>query len=76
MVNWRKEALAILWGMEKFAPFLLGSKFTVYTDHRSLQWLLNHETGRLARWGLRASEFDFDISYLPGKKKRCARPRI
>ena len=34
-----KECLAIKLGMETFRVYLLGRKFTVETDHRSLVWL-------------------------------------
>ena len=30
-----QEALAVLIGVRKFAPYLQGRKFTVYTDHRT-----------------------------------------
>jgi hypothetical protein len=63
-----KEALAIIWACEKFAPYLIGPKFKVISDHASLQWLWNYKKGRLARWALRASEFDFDIIHKPGKE--------
>jgi hypothetical protein len=63
-----KEALAIIWACEKFAPHLMGPKFTVVTDHASLQWLWDYKKGRLARWALRASEFDFEIVHKAGKE--------
>jgi transposase InsO family protein len=33
-----------------------------------LQWLWNHQKGRLARWALRTSEFDFTIIHRKGKE--------
>jgi transposase InsO family protein len=65
-----KEALAIIWACEQFAPYLLGGKFDVITDHSSLQWLLAAKKGRLARWALRAAEFDYEIKHCPGKENR------
>ena len=46
-----------------------GMPFTVVTDHQSLTWLakLNETSPRLARWILALSEYDFKISYRPGK---------
>jgi hypothetical protein len=62
-----KEALAIIWACEKFSEYLLGQHFEVITDHASLQWLMNYKKGRLARWALRAAEFDFSIKHRKGK---------
>ena len=53
-----KEALAIVWGCKKFRSYLLGSTFTIRTDHHSLKWLDESEKGRLARWAMRMSEFE------------------
>ena len=32
-----REILAVIWAIEHFRPYLEGTKFTVYTDHRNLQ---------------------------------------
>ena len=46
-----REALAIVWGVQKLARCLLGSKFTFQTDHATLRCLINGETqnARLCR---------------------------
>ena len=62
-----KEALAIVWGCNKFRTYLIGTPFIVRTDHHSLQWLFQSEKGRLARWALSLSEFDYTIKHRPGK---------
>jgi hypothetical protein len=46
---------------------LIGSHFTVKSDHQSLQWLWRSEKGRLARWALAMSEFDYTITHRAGK---------
>ena len=63
------EALALVEGVRKFQPYLHNRKFTVYTDHSSLRWLMNvrDATGRLARWALLLQQYDFDIVHRPGK---------
>ena len=62
-----KEALAIIWACEKCRPYLIGVKFTIETDHHSLQWLQKAKSpARLVRWALRLSEYDFDIKYRKG----------
>ena len=62
-----KEALAIVWGCHKFRPYLLGSEFVVKTDHQSLQWLMRSDKGKLARWALSLSEFNYKIVHRSGK---------
>lgn len=64
-----KECLAVIFGIEKFRPYLEGIKFTVITDHYSLLWLnnLKDPIGRLARWAVRLQQFDFDIVHRKGK---------
>ena len=49
-----KEALASVWAVQYFRPYLLGKCFTLAVDHRPLLWLMKkqHENARLARWGL------------------------
>lgn len=66
------EALAIVWDIKKFSPYLTATKFTVITDHHSLQFLnkgkLTDLRGRLARWTLLLQQHDFDIVYRPGSQ--------
>lgn len=63
-----KEALAIVWGCNKFRSYLLGAPFIIRSDHQSLQWLMKSEKGRLARWALSMSEFDYKIIHRAGVK--------
>lgn len=67
-----KEALAIVWGCDKFRAYLVGTHFTVRTDHHSLQWLMSSKKGRLARWALNMSEFDYRIVHRSGKSNTNA----
>lgn len=64
-----REALAVLLAIEHWRCYLEnGIKFTVYTDHSSLKWFLklNNPTGRLARWGVRLSAYNFEIKHRKG----------
>lgn len=64
-----REALAVLTSIEHWRCYLEnGQKFTVYTDHSALKWFLNlnNPTGRLARWGVRLSAYNFDIKHRRG----------
>ena len=69
-----KECLAVVWGCQILRPYLEGETFGVYTDHQALKWLLGATdvSGRLARWRLRLSEFDFSVEYKTGKKNTLA----
>lgn len=64
-----REALAVIEGIKRFQPYLYGRKFTVYTDHNALRWLMGIKdpTGRLARWSLLIQQYDFDIIHRAGK---------
>ena len=64
-----KEALAMVYAVNKFRHYLLGNKFIFYVDHLALQYLVNKPqvSDRLARWLLLFLEFDFKVIYKPGK---------
>lgn len=65
-----REALAVLTALEHWRCYLENGKpFTVFTDHSALKWFLSltNPTGRLARWGVRLSSFDFSIKHRRGK---------
>ncbi|XP_059650697.1 uncharacterized protein LOC132296522 [Cornus florida] len=58
-----KELLAVVYALDKFRSYLLGSKVIVFSDHAALRHLLaKKETKpRLIRWILLLQEFDIDI---------------
>jgi hypothetical protein len=39
-----REALAIVNACENFRHYVFGTKFLIYTDHHSLQWVMSHIT--------------------------------
>ena len=64
--------LAVVWALELYRPYLLGSPFkvTVISDHSALPAGLlktKQPTGILARWIEKLSEFDFTIVYRPSR---------
>lgn len=70
--NWsitEKEGLALVEAIRSFRPYLANSKFTVYTDHIALKWLksIKDATGRLGRWSLDLSTYNFEIIHRSGK---------
>lgn len=71
-----REAMAIFFGVKKFSHFLLGRKFILQTDHRPLVALFGEKrgipemaAGRLQRWSVFLSNFDFDIQYIPDQRE-------
>ena len=68
------ELLAFLFATKQFRCYIYGRKFTVYTDHRALKWLLNLQdpSSRLTRWAIMLSEFDYTVEHRPGTRMRHA----
>lgn len=70
------EGLGILHAIRTNRHFLINNPFTirVLTDHRPLQWSNSVATrsGRLTRWLLELSDYDFRIEYIPGPKNDVA----
>ena len=64
-----KECLAVVHFTQEYRHYLLGRRFQIVSDHRPLMWLkgLSNPTGRLGRWALKLSEFDYEITYRKGK---------
>ena len=58
-----KEMLGIVYALEKFRSYLVGSKVIIYTDHAAIKYLLNKADSkpRLIRWILLLQEFDLVI---------------
>ena len=64
-----KEALAIIFCVTHFRPYLNRRKFTLVTDHKPLVWYQNSKDhcSRVSRWRLKLAEYDFDVLYKAGK---------
>jgi len=58
-----KEFLAVVFALEKFRPYLLGSKTVIFIDHSALKYLMTKKEAkaRLIRWILLLQEFDLEI---------------
>lgn len=62
------ELLGLKWAVsEKFREYLLGTKFTVFTDNNPLSYLRTAKLGAVEqRWASQLALFDFEIKYRPG----------
>ena len=70
----KKDLLAVIFALEKFRPYVLGSKIIVYTDQTALKYLLSKKKAklRLIRWVLLLQEFDLEIKHKKGSKNSVA----
>ena len=64
-----REAYAIVYTVNKLRHYLLGSKFTVYTDHKPLKSLFTSEmkNARIQRWAIMLEEYGCQVEYKQGK---------
>ena len=68
------ELMALKWSVcDKFKDYLLGSRFTVYTDNNPLVYVKTSKLGAAQiRWLSELALFDFDIVYRTGRTNRVA----
>ncbi|XP_028215027.1 uncharacterized protein LOC114397109 [Glycine soja] len=69
-----KELLAIMFALEKFRSYLVGSMIVIYTDHATIKYLLRkaYSKPRLIRCILLLQEFDLVIKDKKGSKNVVA----
>ena len=69
-----KELLIVVYALEKFRPYILGSKIVIYTDHAALKYLFSKKEAkpRLIRWVLLLQEFGLEIKDKKGSENSMA----
>lgn len=69
-----KELLAIAWSVKHFRKYLLGRKFTIFTDHKPLIYLnsMCNDSTYLMKYKAQLAEYDFVIKYKKGKENSNA----
>ena len=65
----KREGLAMVYALQNFRHYLLGGHFNMFTDHSTLQYLVNKPVlgGRICRWLILFQEFDFEIVVKLGR---------
>ena len=70
-----KEALSVVWGVKKFHSYLFGRHFVINNDHKPLEGLLREDkpvppmaSGRIQRWALALSAYEYIFKYKSGEK--------
>jgi len=66
----------VIFTLEKFRSYLIGSKVIVFTDHAALKYLLTKGDSkpRLLRWILLLQEFELEIHDKKGVENVVAGP--
>lgn len=75
--NWStyaREMLAIVIAIRTWRPYLLGRKFTIQTDQKSLRFLLEQRilTPEQQKWMGKLVGYDYEITYKPGSSNAAA----
>jgi len=69
-----KECLAIKLGVEAFSTYLIGSKLTIQSGHRALQWLSRSQdcNCRLMKWSIALQPYQFKVVHHHGSENTNA----
>ena len=69
-----REALAIIWAMNKFHRYLYGQHFVLESDHRPLEYLQSShlKNPRLMRWSLALQAYRYTVKYIRGSQNVVA----
>ncbi|GAU25040.1 hypothetical protein TSUD_155140 [Trifolium subterraneum] len=71
---YEKELMAVVLAIQHWRPYLLGRKFIVCTDQKSLKQLMQQKiiTAEHQNWAAKLMGYDFDIIYKQGKLNKGA----
>ena len=74
--NIEREALGVIWGLERFHYFIYGKSCTIHTDHKPLEMIfkkkLSNCPARLQRFVLRALKYNVTVKYVKGAEVSIA----
>ena len=63
-----KEALAVIWSIERLEGYLAYGRFTWRTDNKPLKFMKSVDCpkGRAGNWIYRLQKYDYDVEFIPG----------
>ena len=68
--NIEREALGVIWGLERFHYFIYGKSCTIHTDHKPRKMIFKKKLSNcpagLQRFVLRALKYDVTVKYVKG----------
>ena len=66
-----QEIYGAIYSVERWSELLRHAEFTLHTDHKNLEKLLNHavdfKSGKLFRWAVRLQDYHFKCQYIKGE---------
>ena len=72
----QKEALAIIYGVQKFRQYLIGHQFYLITDHKPLLSIFHPAKGvpemvasHLQRWAITLSSYNYEVNFQKSEKQ-------
>jgi hypothetical protein len=69
-----KELLAIVKALKKWCTSLLGTRFQIFTDHRTLEYFQSQKemSHRQMRWSMYLADLNYEIVYIRGEDNTTA----
>lgn len=69
-----REALAVIWAIQKYRGYLDGRTFTLITDNQALTWMRKTKdtNSKVHRWFLLLMGYDFKLHHCPGQANQAA----
>jgi len=64
----KRSVFAVIWAIIHFRPYLYSTKFTLYTDHQPIKWLMTNDKliGKLVHWTLILQKYEVKVIHRPG----------
>ena len=66
--------MVVVLAVQRWRPYLLGTKFVVKTDQKSLKFLLEHRTiqSQYKKWVAKLLGYSFEVVYKLGLENKAA----